>query len=230
VPLGRLLTTRPLDDGRTAVVVVTDRSDGDLRIDLNPDVLARRREALTPHRWTWLEQVHGPRVVTVPSPGAGAGVRADASVTGATGAALAVHTADCAPVGLIGLGGVVGVAHAGWRGLVAGVLGATVTAMRAAGAGRIVAVVGPCIHASCYDFGEDDLAEVAAALGDDVRAVSSTGGPALDLPAGVVADLGRSGVTEVSVDPRCTGCDEERFSHRVGGDRGRQALVAWIDS
>ena len=112
-----------------------------------------------------------------------------------------MQTADCAPVGLIGLGGVVGVAHAGWRGLVAGVLEATVAAMREAGAGRIVAVVGPCIHAGCYDFGADDLAEVAAALGDDVRAVSSTGGPALDLPAGVVADLGRAGVTDVTVDP-----------------------------
>ena len=229
--LGRLLVTRPLADGRTAAVVVTDRSDGDLRIDLDPDELARRRGAVTGHRWTWLEQVHGPRVVTATGPGDGAGVRADASITRATGAALAVHTADCAPVGLIGERGVVGVAHAGWRGLVAGILEATVAAMRRAGAGPIEAVVGPCIHPGCYDFGEDDLAAVAAAArATACGAVSSSGGPALDLPAGVVAVLGRAGVTDVTVDPHCTGCDPERFSHRVGGDRGRQALVAWIDA
>lgn len=226
---GEVLLSRRLDDARTAVVAVSDRRNGDLAVDLEPARLEERRRTVTAHRWTWLEQRHGSDVVTVAAPGAEAGSPADGSVTAATGAALAVHTADCAPVGLIGAAGVVGVAHAGWRGLVAGVLGSTVDAMRDAGAGQISAVVGPCIQPGCYEFGEDDLAAVVEAIGDDVRGVSRAGRPALDLSAGVIAVLARSGVTDVIVDGRCTGCDPRRFSHRVSGDRGRQALVAWID-
>src|SRR5438876_12396346 len=86
-----------------------------------PDVATRRR-VVVDLRWTWLRQVHGDRVVTVSSPGAGAGSRADAAVTDQAGCALAVLTADCAPVALASPQGVLGVAHAGWRGLEAGVL------------------------------------------------------------------------------------------------------------
>jgi YfiH family protein len=226
---GEVLTSRRLADGRTAVVALSDRRVGDLRIDLDPGLLDERRRGLSPHPWTWLRQEHGAEVVTVGAPGAGAGSRADGAVTSVSGATLAVHTADCAPVALIAEAGVVGVAHAGWKGLTTGVIWATVEAMRASGADRIAAVVGPCIHRECYDFGEADLDAVSERVGATVRAESRTGGPALDLPAGVVAALARAGVTQVSVDDRCTGCDPDRFSHRMGQDRGRQALVAWID-
>ena len=70
---------------------------------------------------------------------------------------------------------------------------------------------------------------VAAAWGVVGGGVSCAGPRARHLSAGVIAVLARSGVTDVIVDGRCTGCDPRRFSHRVSGDRGRQALVAWID-
>ncbi|MBO0731516.1 MAG: polyphenol oxidase family protein, partial [Acidimicrobiaceae bacterium] len=115
--------------------------------------------------WTVLRQVHGARVVTVASPGEGSGEPADGAVTTCPGAALAVLTADCAPVALASPEGVVGVAHAGWRGLLAGVIEATVEAMRALGARRVDAVLGPCIRPACYAFGAEDLEIVAARLG-----------------------------------------------------------------
>lgn len=218
-----------LDDGRRAVVTMTDRDDGDFRVTGPADRLAARRRAVTVDAWTWLDQVHGADVVTVAAPGEHAGVSADAAVTVITGAPIAVHTADCAPVGLIGAAGVIGLAHAGWRGLVAGVVGETVGRMRDLADGPIRAVVGPCIHAECYAFGAADLDLAVEALGPAVRAETDRGTPALDLPAGVRLALSAAGVETVTVDPRCTGCDPTFFSHRARADLGRQALVAWIE-
>ena len=112
-------------------------------------------------------QVHGADVVTVHAAWpAGAGARADAMVTAVPGLALGVITADCAPVLFVdAAAGVVGAAHAGWRGAAAGVLEATVAAMEALGAARAraVAVVGPCISQASYEVGEDMRAQVASA-------------------------------------------------------------------
>src|SRR3954470_18110368 len=77
---------------------------------------------------TWLRQVHGSTVVTVTHPGEHAGAEADAAITRAPNAKLAVRTADCVPIVLEG-DGVIGVVHAGWRGLAAGIVRATVAAM-----------------------------------------------------------------------------------------------------
>ena len=177
--------------------------------------------------WTWLRQVHGDRVVVVTEPGGGAGERADAAVTDRPGCALAVLTADCAPVALVGSGGVVGVAHAGWRGLVGGVLERTVDVMRARGAVDVRAVLGPCIRPECYEFGVEDLARVARRLGDGVRATTTSGAPALDVPAAVRAALSQVGVDDVHDVGVCTACSQVHFSHRARHELGRQALVVW---
>jgi YfiH family protein len=192
-------------------------------------VLAARRREVIDLPWTWLRQVHGARVVTVQHAGDAAGEAADAAVTAVPGAALAVHTADCAPVVLVA-DGVVGVVHAGWKGLVEGVIPAAVDAMRALGAGDVDAVLGPCIHAECYEFGPDDLAAVAAVLGDDVRGVTAAGRPALDVPAAVRAAAAHAGVRRVDDVGLCTSCDDTRwFSHRARAETGRQAAVVWLE-
>jgi YfiH family protein len=179
--------------------------------------------------WTWLRQVHGARVVRVAGPGDGAGARADAAVTAAPGCALAVLTADCAPVALASPEGVVGVAHAGWRGVLAGVLEATVAEMRAVGATDVHAVVGPCVRPGCYAFGAVDLDEVAGRLGEEVRATTTAGDPALDLPAAVRGALARAGVDlgEVGDVGTCTACSPRHFSWRARRDHQRQAAVIW---
>jgi YfiH family protein len=187
----------------------------------------RRRRAVVDLPWTVLQQVHGARVVVVERPGGATGEAADAAVTTSSGAALAVLTADCAPVALGSPQGVLGVAHAGWRGLRAGVVEATVTTMRRLGATRIEAVLGPCIHACCYPFGVEELDALEARLGPQVRAVDRAGRPALDLPAGIRAVLHSSGATVVGDSGVCTGCSDQHWSWRQSKTERRQATVVW---
>lgn len=206
----------------------TSRLEGDLRVDADPSSLHPRRAAVAAGEWTWLRQVHGGRVVRVEAPGDHAGAEADAAVTAHPDAVLAVHTADCVPVLFSDVSGtVVGAAHAGWRGLLSGILEATVAAMADIGAAAVRATVGPHIRARCYEFGAEDLAAVESQLGGGVRAETTWGTPALDMTAAVDTVLGSLGeVVEVDVVPGCTACESDRFySHRARGDVGRHAAV-----
>jgi YfiH family protein len=193
----------------------------------DPRALPEARSALAPFEWTWLGQVHGSEVVVVGQPGACRGAAADAAVTRCAGAALAVLTADCAPVALSSEEGVVGVAHAGWRGLVRGVVEAAVASMEALGARRVFAAVGPCIWPHAYAFSASDLDAVADRLGPSVRATTEDGQPALDLPAAVGAALERAGAYLVASSQTCTHCSPAHFSWRARAERGRQATVVW---
>ncbi len=147
---------------------------------------------------------------------------ADALVAAGAGTGLGVLVADCVPVLLADAeAGVVAVAHAGRRGVDGGVAGAVLDAMRAAGARveRVRAAVGPAVCGSCY--------EVPVSLRDEVArrrpatwSTTSWGTPALDLPAGVVADLESAGVASVVRVPACTIEDERFFSHRRATRQG----------
>jgi YfiH family protein len=221
-------TARP--DGDLARSV--DRSltsDALVPIDtrVEPEVY-ERRGAVCPLPWTWLHQVHGSRVVTVAAPGDAVGEAADAAVAAVSGCALAVLTADCAPIALLAPDeGIIGAVHAGWRGALAGVVENAVDAMRDLGARSISAVIGPCIGPECYEFGERDLDTVAERLGDDVRGTTKEGRPALDLSRAVRAALRECGVEDVRALGICTACSTEHFSHRARGERQRQAMVVW---
>jgi YfiH family protein len=210
----------------------TGRDEGDMGHggayvhDVSPAVAARRQDVLG-LPWTWLRQVHGDTVVEVRRPGEGAGRRADAAVTTAPGCALAVLTADCAPVALASPEGVLGAAHAGWAGLAAGVLERTLEAMAALGATTVSAVVGACIGPECYEFGADDLFRVATIVGPEVRSRTADGRPAFALAAGVAAVLEREGVASVRDLRTCTACAPGYFSWRARADRQRQAMVVW---
>lgn len=229
----------------SAHLVLTDATDGDLRV---PDAgagisteLVRRRERIAPHPWTWLRQVHGARVVEVDEPGEWCGAEADAAVTTTSGAVLAVHTADCAGVLIVGDGQdpvtgdpvrVVGAAHAGWRGLSEGVVESTVEHMRRLGASRFVWDLGPCISPAAYEFGEEGLDVLCDRLGPELRSTTLEGAPALDLRAGVRAALGRAGVdASAGAGPdavACTALDDGFFSWRARRDTGRQVAAIWL--
>lgn len=206
-------------------VVCTGWAQGDMA-GTGP-VVDRRRRAVVDVPWTVLSQVHGARVVMVDEPGGSAGEPADAAVTGCAGAAVAVLTADCAPVALASPEGLLGVAHAGWKGLRAGVVEATVQSMRRMGATRVEAVLGPCIHPCCYTFGEDELLEMESRLGRHLRAQDRQGRPSLDLPAGVRSALHAAGATLVGEAGICTSCTDGLWSWRNGRSPRRQATVAW---
>jgi YfiH family protein len=195
--------------------------------------MVARRAAVAPGPWTWLRQVHGARVVDVTVLGEHAGAEADAAVTDHPDVVLCILTADCAPIAFTSPEGVRGVAHAGWKGLADGVIAATVDAMRAKGASRVDAALGPCIHPSCYEFSPADLDEVARRLGDHVRATTADGRPALDLPGAVRRAIEAAGAVLVDDAGECTACavDAEGrprwFSHRARREEERQALVQW---
>ena len=209
----------------TARVACTGWAHGDFA---EPGGIAKvRRRKIVDRPWTALEQVHGARVVAVEHPGECSGEPADAAVSAAPGVALAVLGADCAPVALASPEGVIGVAHAGWRGLRAGVIEATVQSMRRLGATRVAAVLGPCIHPCCYTFGAGDLAQVESRLGSPLAATTRSGELSLNLPAGVTAALRAAGATLLDTSRECTACGSGLWSWRSHQSKRRQATVIW---
>ncbi len=211
--------------------VFTQRSHGDLAVSADPALLAARRSAVPgvpDEPWVWLEQVHGAEVVVATGPGQGAGSRADAVMTTSTGVPVAIHTADCAPVLVVADRGLA-VVHAGWRGLLAGVLEAALEALSARGLVAESMVLGPMIRPRCYEFAAADLEPLVARFGATVRSTTAWGAPALDLAAAVSVVAAEHGL-EVEDEGTCTACSPAHWSHRAGGDRGRQALVAWLET
>jgi hypothetical protein len=191
-----------------------------------------------------IHQVHGTDVAYVTEPWTpGNGPRADAMVTDRRGIALGIVTGDCAPVLFADPdAGVVGAAHAGWRGAVAGVLESTLAAMQARGAtsGRVTAAIGPCIAQASYEVGADLRAAVLDRDPADAR-FFTPGARALpgrhtlhwqfDLPGYCAARLAAAGVGAIEVLAFDTLSDETRFfSHRRrtlagGGLIGHQISV-----
>ena len=132
-------------------------SSDDRALVLENRALVAAAIGLPPDGLLGLHQVHGIAVATVTTPWqTGAGPKADAMVTATPGLGLGIITADCAPVLFSDAEGrVVGAAHAGWRGALAGILEATAAAMRQLGAQTITAAIGPCIHHASYEVSDD---------------------------------------------------------------------------
>ncbi|WP_073952539.1 peptidoglycan editing factor PgeF [Streptomyces kebangsaanensis] len=188
---------------------------------------------LDPARVVWMNQVHGADVAVVDGPwGAAADIPSvDAVVTGQRGLALAVLTADCVPVLLADpVAGVAAAAHAGRPGMVAGVVPAAVRAMAGLGAdpARIVARTGPAVCGRCYEVPGAMRAEVAA-VEPTAHAETSWGTPAVDVSAGVHAQLERLGVHDRQQSPVCTRESGDHFSYRRDRTTGRLAGYVWLD-
>ncbi len=166
-----------------------------------------------------MRQVHGDRVVTA----GGERQDCDGIVTDRPDVVLLVRVADCVPVLLADVAaGVLGAAHAGRPGLAAGVVPATVARMRELGARSVRAWLGPSVCGRCYEVPAAMRAEVCA-VEPAAHSTTSWGTPALDVAAGVRAQLSRAGV-EVSEVSRCTLESPELYSYRRDGDRaGRLA-------
>lgn len=187
----------------------------------------RRRRLVVDLPWVLPRQVHGRDVLVVDGSLPQAGIEADAVVSCRDGVAVAVLTADCAPVAMASPEGVFAVAHAGWRGLEAGVIEAAAGAMRDVGATDIAAVLGPCIHPECYEFGAGQLERLQRHFGDAVATLDAAGAPAFDLPAAVAIALDRCEVTLLADARACTACSAGYWSWRARGDQERQAMVVW---
>ncbi|GJQ28930.1 MAG: laccase domain protein [Phycisphaerae bacterium] len=143
--------------------------------------------------------------------------KADALITDDPARVVAVRVADCAPVLLASADGrVVAAVHAGWRGVVAGVLPAAVLAMRHLGAGNLVAAVGPCIGPEAFEVGPEVLAEFRRVFGPEAPVRERADGKGhVDLKAALASQAREAGVDLIDVLPHCTARDAMRFfSHR----------------
>ena len=190
---------------------------------------------LPPGALVSLNQTHSATVVTLTAPPAGR-LAADGMVTNVPGLGLAVLTADCQPVLLADAGaGVIGAAHAGWRGARDGVLEATVAAMEALGARRdaIHAVIGPTISQTAYEVGPEFLAGFTDVDPANSRFFAPGQGDRLrfDLPSFGLHRLRQAGVAHAVWTRHCTYSDPERFysfrrsSHAGEADYGRLISV-----
>lgn len=186
--------------------------------DDRPEAVAenRRRVAaaldLAPDALLTLHQVHSAEVVTVREPFAER-PRADALVTDRPGLGLGALAADCAPVLLADPeAGVIGAAHAGWKGALAGILESTVRAMRALGARTIRAAVGPCIGQRAYEVGPDFLDRFRAADDACLRFFAAGRGDRFQFDlAGFVLDRLRAEGVEAGWTGHCTHSEPDRF-------------------
>lgn len=183
-----------------------------------------------PHdRVLYMNQVHGAGVAVVDGPSNGPAAQADALVTRERDLALVVLVADCVPVLLSDPdAGVVGVAHAGRLGLVAGVVPAVIGTMQRLGAAAITARVGPSVCGLCYEVPDRMRAQVSSAV-PVAYGTTRQGTPSVDVAAGVEAQLRTAGV-DFSRLAGCTMEDPGLFSHRRDNTTGRFAGVAWLSS
>lgn len=183
-----------------------------------------------------LYQIHSAIALRVDAPWTGERPQADALVTTTRGLALTALSADCTPVLFADdQAGVIGAAHAGWKGAVGGVLEACVAEMQRAGAepSRIVAAIGPCIRQGSYEVGPDFLDTVRNADVDSLPFFRAGDGDRLkfDLPGYCRLRLSRAGVTMVETLPLDTYSEEHAlFSHRRSvhqneGDYGRNCAA-----
>ncbi len=218
-------------------------SGGDARdAVLRNRAAAARALAANPDNLVGLMQIHGTDVVHVTEAWQpGAGPRADAMVTDRPTIALGIITADCAPILFADTqAGVVGAAHAGWRGAVAGVIEATIAAMVRLGArpAAIAAAIGPCIRQPSYEVSADLRDAVLAHAAADDRFFAPGQRPArwqFDLAGYCAARLTAAGITLIETVDANTAADEARFfSYRRrtlggGGPIGHQISIVALD-
>lgn len=179
-----------------------------------------------------VHQVHSPDAIPVAGPFAGVRPRADALVTATPGVALAILTADCAPVLFADHeAGVIGAAHSGWQGALTGVLEATLDAMEGLGADRedITAVVGPTISQAAYEVGPEFVERFLDETPENGRFFAGGAGDRaqFDLPGYCLHRLRAAGVDHAEWTRHCTYADADRFYsyrrsvHRKEADYGR---------
>ncbi len=194
-----------------------------------PDGWARLLKAARVSQMARCRQVHGSEVILFDSPTGGGAVQlagdADALVCGRRDVLLAVTVADCVPVFIVDTRrGSLGLVHAGWRGIAAGVVEAALERMRGLGS-RLSSLhlhLGPAICGKCYEVGP----EVASALGVTVSDTCF-----VDLRGQIARRAAAAGVdsARLTVSARCTRCERERFFSYRGGDEGQRmcAFLGW---
>jgi YfiH family protein len=223
-----LITTRAggVSSGKFASLNLGTRvGDDPQRVERNRAIL----KACLPAEPAWMKQVHG--TVVIDAAKATPDAEADGAVTRAAGSVCAVLTADCLPILLSDRAGTTaGIAHAGWRGLAAGIIENVVQAMRVSPP-DLIAYIGPGIGPRSYEVGEEVR---QAFVGKDPDAAAAfvprrNGKYLVDLYALARQRLEAARIAEVHGGGFCTAGDERFFSFRRDGNTGRMASLVWLE-
>jgi YfiH family protein len=206
-----------------------------MHVNDEPESVLRNRSLIAeklamPSEPFWLEQVHGPEVISLDEQPATH--TADGSITCSDGKVCVVMTADCLPVLLCNQSGTaVAALHAGWRGLAAGILEQGVSLMP--GDDDVLAWLGPAIGPDKFQVGSEVVEGLAAGLGESAgwsRPAAQPGKYLVDIYRHARMRLEKSGVAEVSGGGLCTFTDDRHFfSYRRQGQCGRMATLIWLD-
>ncbi len=180
-----------------------------------------------PERLGWLRQRHSATARVARDGPCGEG---DGLWTAEPGLALCIVTADCVPI-VCGSQRRLAAIHAGWRGLVSGVVEATIDSLEGS-VGELEAWLGPAIGSCCYEVGEDVAAKVSASVSKNVTVHGGTGRPHLDLHRAAEDQLRSLGVGRVNKVNACTKCHPDLlWSYRASpGENGRNHALAWLQS
>ena len=197
-------------------VAFTSARHGDLRNDVAARRAVSARLAIA-DAWATVQQVHGSVVLEAGGPGSLG--EADSIYTSQSGVPIAAFTADCLAVVLEADHGV-GIAHAGWRGVAAGVVDNLRATMEAAGWNLLRSAIGPGIGPCCFEVGPEVTARFPANT-----STTTWGTPSVDLAAAVASRLDGSEVWRAEA---CTRCSDEFFSHRRDATPARMAGIAWL--
>jgi YfiH family protein len=199
----------------------------------DPDPVARNLEDLAGlvqlqgRNLALMDPIHGKSIARVSSPGLFHGI--DSLVSEQFDVGLVAMGADCVPLILYGSRGVekpiISAVHCGWKGLVAGVVTATITELRLRGVSEIQSVVGPAICGSCYSVNPDrrELVRTSTQIAVSGAALAIPGG--IDVRAGVLSQLALEGVTTIVVGGCTFENSETLFSYRRDGRTGRQGII-----
>ena len=211
-------------------VYFTGIDDGDARDLVMRGVIEKELTAYTGRevRLATLHQVHS-GIVHVIGTGGAKWVEVeladgDGLVSSAKDVGLGILVADCAPVALSSPEGIFSAVHAGWQGVLKGVLPEAVRAMRLAGASRISAYVGPSVKSECYEFKGPELREISKELGASVVGRTSWDTVSLNLLESVKQSLIMVGVSQIEASDACTACGEY-FSYRARKSEERHLMV-----
>lgn len=235
--IGALSTTRkggvshpPYDDGAGGGGLNLGVHVADQWADVQKNRVLLR--ALLPAEPAWLSQIHGVKVVDAAN---AEGVPdADASIATQPGIVCVVQTADCLPILFCDVAGtVVGAVHAGWRGLANGIVENTIVGMRNAGAGEILAWMGPAIGPQKFEVGLDVVSTFVTHDASSIDAFKSIAGQTGKYLANIYLlarqRLKKIGVEKIYGGGLCTFSDNQRFySYRRDGVTGRMASLIWI--
>ncbi len=211
-------------------VYFTRRDDGDAKDLVSRGVIEKELRAYAGRdvRLATLHQVHSGIVHAVGSCGEKRAevemADGDGMVSSARNVGLGILVADCAPVALSSPEGIFAAVHAGWQGVLKGVLPEAVRMMRSAGASRITAYVGPSVKSECYEFDGPELRELSKKLGPSVVGRTSWDTVSLDLLESIKQSLTRAGVAQVEASDACTACGEY-FSYRARKSPERHLMV-----